>query len=178
MSTTDKPHAHSPLTQPALRANQHTQPAWPTHMAPHEFKKLPTRLPHDTTKYSHSLRHAPSYPQGLPPQGQKSARTTSKPGHYPRHNTENTIFPTIPNRHNKIEIDHTPVDLKPVPAKSNFSNHISLNPVPKADGSEHAREVFRLLEVTALVDAAHKAGQSLMPKPQSAGRTGAHLGSG
>eukprot|EP00302_Diacronema_sp_CCMP2436_P001808 CAMPEP_0179846446 /NCGR_PEP_ID=MMETSP0982-20121206/5557_1 /TAXON_ID=483367 /ORGANISM="non described non described, Strain CCMP 2436" /LENGTH=491 /DNA_ID=CAMNT_0021731571 /DNA_START=273 /DNA_END=1749 /DNA_ORIENTATION=- len=30
--------------------------------------------------------------------------------------------------------------------------------VPKADGSEHAREVPRLLEVTALVDAAHKAG--------------------
>mmetsp|Transcript_26458 Transcript_26458/g.67116 ORF Transcript_26458/g.67116 Transcript_26458/m.67116 type:complete len:87 (-) Transcript_26458:8-268(-) len=50
--------------------------------------------------------------------------------------------------------------------------------VPKADGSEHARKVARLLEVTALVNAAHKAGQSLMPKPQSAGRTGAHLGSG
>ncbi|KAJ1630304.1 hypothetical protein T492DRAFT_871943 [Pavlovales sp. CCMP2436] len=47
--------------------------------------------------------------------------------------------------------------------------------VPKADGSEHAREVPRPLEVTALVDAAHKAGQSLVPKPQSAGRTGAHL---
>eukprot|EP00302_Diacronema_sp_CCMP2436_P044723 CAMPEP_0180058016 /NCGR_PEP_ID=MMETSP0985-20121206/4789_1 /TAXON_ID=483367 /ORGANISM="non described non described, Strain CCMP 2436" /LENGTH=127 /DNA_ID=CAMNT_0021987955 /DNA_START=786 /DNA_END=1170 /DNA_ORIENTATION=+ len=50
--------------------------------------------------------------------------------------------------------------------------------IPKADDSEHAREVPRLLEVTALVDAAHKAGQSLMPKPQSAGLTGAHLGSG
>ncbi|KAJ1637180.1 hypothetical protein T492DRAFT_333194 [Pavlovales sp. CCMP2436] len=158
MSTTDKPHAHSPLTQPALRANQHTQPAWPTHMAPHEFKKLPTRLPHDTpytrrtpqrtpcstsctSNRASSLRHAPSYPQGLPPQGRKSARTTSKPGHYSRHNTENTILPTIPNRHNKIEIDHTrttrfhgfrqlhtAVDLEPVPAKSNLSNHLSLNP--------------------------------------------------